>query len=272
MPLNFQFSSMDNTQEIALNQQDNKGEIILYQPDDSIRLDVWVEFETVWLTQAQMVLLFERERTVITKHINNIFKEGELEEKSNVHFLHIANSDKPVKLYNLDVIISVGYRVKSRRGTSFRRWATKFLREYILKGYAINQRFERIEHRIIEVENKIDFIVKTDIQKKEGIFFDGQIFDAYVFVANLIKSAKKSITLIDNYVDESVLLLLSKRESGVVATQIRCCSILSNRIINFSLLLFLDFIIWVIQKKQSGGSNANSRMRRKVVKVLPCGI
>ena len=134
-----------------------------------------------------------------------------------MHFLHTANSDKPVKLYNLDVIISVGYRVKSRRGTSFRRWATKFIREYIIKGYAINQRFERIEHRVIEVENKIDFIVKTDIQKKEGIFFDGQIFDAYIFVANLIRSAKKSITLIDNYVDESVLLLLSKRKSGIVA-------------------------------------------------------
>ena len=208
---------MDRNREIALYQQDNKGEIILYQPDNSIRLDVWVEFDTVWLTQIQMAVLFERERTVITKHINNIFNEGELEEKSNVHFLHIANSDKPVKMYNLDVIISVGYRVKSQRGTSFRRWATKLLKEYILKGYAINQRFERIEHRVTEAENKIDFIVKTSLPVAEGIFFDGQIFDAYVFVADLIKSAKKSITLIDNYIDESVLLLLSKRNAGVDA-------------------------------------------------------
>ena len=135
-----------------------------------------------------------------------------------MHFLHIAISDKPVKIYNLDVIISVGYRVKSKKGTSFRRWATKVLKGYILKGYAINQRFERIEHRLSEAENKIDFYVKTDQPKKEAIFFDGQIFDAYVFVADLIKSAKKSITLIDNYVDETVLLLLSKRESGVDAT------------------------------------------------------
>ena len=208
---------MDRNREIALYQQDNKGEIILYQPDNSIRLDVWVEFDTVWLTQIQMAVLFERERTVITKHINNIFNEGELEEKSNVHFLHIANSDKPVKMYNLDVIISVGYRVKSQRGTSFRRWATKLLKEYILKGYAINQRFERIEHRVTEAENKIDFIVKTSLPVAEGIFFDGQIFDAYVFVADLIKSAKKTITLIDNYIDESVLLLLSKRNAGVDA-------------------------------------------------------
>jgi len=128
------------------------GEIILYQPDDTIRLEVKIENETVWLTQAQMVELFERDRTVITKHINNVFKEGELDEKSNVHFLHIAFSDKPVKYYNLDVIISVGYRVKSIRGTAFRRWATKTLREYILKGYVINQRISQLEHKIEKFE------------------------------------------------------------------------------------------------------------------------
>ena len=210
---------MDNNKNNMLQYQpENIGEIILYQPDNSIRLEVRVENETVWLTQAQMVMLFERDRTVITKHINNIFNEGELDEKSNVHFLHIANSDKPVKIYNLDVIISVGYRVKSHRGTSFRRWATKTLKEYILRGYAINQRFERIEYRVTETEKKIDFFVKTALPPKEGIFYDGQIFDAYTFVADLIKSAKKTITLIDNYVDDSVLLLLSKRAKNVDAT------------------------------------------------------
>ncbi|GHT04039.1 hypothetical protein FACS189440_22030 [Bacteroidia bacterium] len=151
---------------------DNKDEIVLYQLGNSLQLEVKVENETVWLTQAQMVLLFERERTVITKHINNIFKEGELDEKSNVHFLHIANSDKPIKIYSLDVIISVGYRVKSQRGTLFRIWATKTLKEYILKGYAVNQRFERIEHRVTETEKKIDFFVRTALPPVEGIFYD----------------------------------------------------------------------------------------------------
>jgi len=210
--------SNKDTYEIKHFQPDVKGEIILYQPDDSIQLEVMVQDETVWLTQAQMVLLFERDRSVITKHINNVFIEGELEEKSNVHFLHIANSDRPVKVYNLDVIISVGYRVKSKQGTRFRQWATPVIKDYLLRGYAINQRFERLEYRMTETEQKVDFLVKTESQPREGVFFDGQVFDAYVFVADLIKSAKKSVTLIDNYLDESVLLLLSKRAKGVKAT------------------------------------------------------
>jgi hypothetical protein len=155
---------------------------------------------------------------VITKHINNIFNEGELEEKSNVHFLHIANSDKPVKTYNLDVIISVGYRVKSLQGTLFRIWSNRILKEYLLKGYAVNQRFERIEQRVTETEKKIDFFVRTSLPPVEGIFYNGQIFDAYKFASDLIKSAKKTIILIDNYIDESVLMLLSKRANEVDAT------------------------------------------------------
>ncbi|GAP72830.1 DNA-binding protein in cluster with Type I restriction-modification system [Candidatus Symbiothrix dinenymphae] len=203
----------------------NKNEIVLYQPDNSIRLDVRVEHDTVWLTQAQMVELFGRDRTVVTKHINNIFKEGELDEKSNVQFLHFANSDKPIKIYSLDVIISVGYRVKSYLGTQFRIWANKILKDYLLKGYAINQRFEQleqhigqIEHRTTETENAIAFFVKKSLPPIEGIYHDGQVFDAYAFVANLIKSAQKSIILLDNYIDESVLLLLSKRTDNVTAT------------------------------------------------------
>ena len=208
----------NNLDKLALFQPVDKGEVVLYQPDDAIKLEVMVEDETVWLTQAQMSILFERERTVITRHVNNIFNEGELDEKSNVHFLHIANSDKPIKTYNLDVIISVGYRVKSHRGTSFRRWATKTLKDYILKGYAFNQRVERLEHRVTETEKKIDFFVKTSLPPVEGILYDGQVFDAYVFATNLIKSAKKSVTLIDNYIDETVLLLLSKRAKDVDAS------------------------------------------------------
>jgi hypothetical protein len=195
----------------------NKDEIVLYQPDNSLQLEVRLEHETVWLTQMQMVTLFERDQSVISRHINNVFKEKELDAKSNMQFLHIPNSDRPTAFYSLDVIISVGYRVKSSRGTLFRIWATKTLKEYILKGYAINQRFERIEHRVSETEKKIDFFVKTALPPAEGIFYDGQIFDAYTFVSDLIKSAKTAIVLIDNYIDESVLLLLSKRGKGVKA-------------------------------------------------------
>ena len=194
------------------------NEIILYQPDQSIRLEVRLENETVWLTQAQLSELFQRERTVITKHINNIFKEKELEEKSNVHFLHIAHSDKPIKYYSLDVIISVGYRVKSRRGVEFRQWANKVLKDYLLRGYAINRRLERLEKTVADHSEKIEFFVRTSLPPSEGIFFDGQIFDAYAFAADLIKSARKSVVLIDNYVNESTLLMLSKRGEGVTAT------------------------------------------------------
>jgi len=196
----------------------NKDEIVLYQPDNITQLEVRVDNETVWLTQAQMVILFKRNQSVISRHINNIFKEGELDEKSNMQILHIANSDRPTSFYNLDVIISVGYRVKSKQGISFRQWATRVLKDYLLKGYAINQRFERIEQRVTETEQKIDFFIKTALPPVEGIFYNGQIFDAYKFVSDLIKSAKKSIILIDNYIDESVLFLLSKRKQGVSAT------------------------------------------------------
>ena len=177
-----------------------KGEIILYQPDNSIELEVRIEAETVWLTQAQMAELFQKDRTVVTRHINNVFAEGELDQESNVHFLHIPFSDRPVKLYSLDVIISVGYRVKSQRGTQFRRWANQVLKEYLLKGYAFNQQLlhleERIDNRLIkherqidELSEKVDFFVRTSLPPVEGVFYDGQIFDAHVFASNLIKMA-----------------------------------------------------------------------------------
>jgi hypothetical protein len=186
-----------------------------------------MEDETVWLAQAQMAELFQTTRNNVTMHITNIFKEGELERimvcKQSLHTTqHGAivgkTQIKTIKMYNLDVIISVGYRIKSKRGTFFRIWATRVIKDFLLRGYAINQRFERIEYRVAETEKKIDFLVKTSLAPNEGIFFDGQIFDAYIFVADLIKSAKKSIVLIDNYVDETVLLLLSKRENTVDAT------------------------------------------------------
>ena len=207
-------------------EKNENNEVVFYEPDETLKLDVRLENDTVWLTQSQMSELFLRDRSVITKHINNIFKEKELEENSNVHFLHIASSDKPVKFFSLDVIISVGYRVKSVRGTQFRQWANKVLKDYLLRGYAINQRLielsDRLDRRLLEQDGKIaairkdvDFFVRSSIQPKEGIFFDGQIFDAYAFIAGLIRKANKRIVVIDSYVDDSVLVQLSKRKPGV---------------------------------------------------------
>lgn len=201
-----------------------QGEIILYQPDETVKLEVRMEDETVWLTQAQMVELFCSTKQNISLHINNIFKEGELAEKATVkEYLTVRtegnrNVKRKITCYNLDVIISVGYRVKSVRGTQFRIWANSVLKEYLLKGYSINQRLSELEKTVALHSEKIDFFVRTSLPPMEGIFFDGQIFDAYKFATDLIKSAKESIVLIDNYVDESVLLMLSKRNPGVSAT------------------------------------------------------
>ena len=207
------------------NNDSNKGEIVMYQPDETIRLEVRVENDTVWLTQQQISDLFIRDRTVINRHINNVFKEGECDKESNVHFLHIPNSDKPVMYYSLDVIISVGYRVKSLNGTKFRKWANNVLKQYLLKGYAVNQRIINIEQKmagqgleIAELRKKVDFFVRSSLPPVEGIFYDGQIFDAYVQITNLIKQAKRSIVLVDNYIDETTLAMLSKRDPNVTAT------------------------------------------------------
>ena len=152
-----------------------------------------------------------------SRSARRVTSNRELDEKSNVHFLHIATSDKPVKVFSLDIIISVGYRVKSKRGTQFRQWANKVLKEYLLKGYAVNQRFERLEYRVAKTEEKIDFLVRTAIPPVEGIFFEGQIFDAYALMNDLIRSAKKKVVMIDNYIDDTVFIQLDKRNKGVKA-------------------------------------------------------
>ena len=201
-----------------------KGEIVMYQPDETIRLEVRMEDETVWLTQQQMAELFNATKQNISLHISNIYKEDELKEYSTVKdYLTVRQEGgrtirRFVKYYNLDVIISVGYRVKSKHGTMFRQWANGILKEYLLRGYSINKRIERIEKRLTSAEDKIDFFVKNSLPPQQGIFFDGQIFDAYHFVADLIRKATRSIVLIDNYVDDSVLAILDKRQSGVSAT------------------------------------------------------
>ena len=201
------------------------AEIILYQPDEeSIQIKVRIDDETVWLSQSQMVELFDSTKQNISLHINNIYNERELSPVSTVkEYLTVQvegarKTRRKLKHYNLDVIISVGYRVKSLRGTQFRIWANKVLKDYLLKGYAINQKIERIERKLIEYDEKFDLIIKSSLLPDEGIFFDGQIFDAWQFASDLIKSAGESIILIDNYVDESVLTLLSKRRTGVMAS------------------------------------------------------
>lgn len=209
------------------NQQDDS--VVVYQSKDGIvRLDVQLSDETVWLTQQQMMLLFETTKQNVSLHINNIFREGELDKISVVKDCLTTAADGKnyhVLYYNLDVIISVGYRVKSKRGTQFRQWANKVLKDYLLKGYSINQRLAQIENKIdvqgqklAEHDQKIDFFVHTSLPPVEGIFFDGQIFDAYTFVSDLIRSAKKSIVLFDNYVDDTVLAMLDKRCEKVSAT------------------------------------------------------
>lgn len=203
-----------------------ENQIIVYQPNETVRLDVRLASDTVWLTQAQLCDLFKRDVSVISRHIKNIFTEGELEKESNLHFLQSANSDRPIALYSLDVIISVGYRVKSVAGTRFRQWATKVLKEYLLRGYSFNTRLNQLEDKvdrrlakhdqdIVELKDKVDFFVQTSQPPVRGVFYDGQVFDAHVFAAKFILSAKKSILLIDSWVDVVTLELLAKKANGV---------------------------------------------------------
>ena len=207
------------------------GEIILYQPDENVQLEVRLEEETVWLTQAQMALLFDVKENNITYHIQGIFKTHELDPESTTQKIRVVRKEgnrlvnRTIDFYNLDMIISVGYRVNSANATQFRRWATSVLKDYLLKGYALNQRLIKIENQLenqqtllAEHSEKIDFFVRTSLPPAEGIFFEGQVFDAHVFVSDLIRSAKNSIALIDNYIDDTVLKLFDKRTSGVKAT------------------------------------------------------
>ena len=199
-----------------------QGEIILYQPDEAVKLEVRLEDETVWLTQEQIADLFGTKRPAITKHLNNIYKSGELDVDSTCSILeHMGNDGKQrytTKYYNLDAILSIGYRVNSKNATLFRKWANSVLKDYLLKGYSINKRLSELERTVAQHTEKIDFFVRTALPPVEGIFYNGQIFDAYKFATDLVKSARRSIVLIDNYVDETVLLMLSKRSVGVSAT------------------------------------------------------
>lgn len=211
------------------------NEIIIYQPDETLKLDVRVKEDTVWLNRNQIAELFGRDVKTIGKHVANALKEELADIPVVAKFAITATDGKTyqVEHYNLEMITSIGYRVKSARGIQFRAWANKVLKEYLLRGYAINQRLlqleDRIDRRLSEqdkhfaeqdihlkqLNEKVDFFVRTSLPPKEGIFFDGQIFDAYAFVARLIRKAQHRIVVIDSYVDDSVLVQLSKRKQGV---------------------------------------------------------
>ena len=203
----------------------------MYQPDETIRLEVRMEGESVWLSQSQMGELFGTGRQAITKHLQNIYDSAELDKEATCSILELVRQEgrrmvkRKIEYYNLDAIISVGFRVNTRRGIEFRQWANKVLKEYLLRGYVVNTRISALEQHAAEqdieiqqLKSKVDFFVRTSLPPVEGIFCDGQIFDAYARILSLIRQAKSSVILVDNYIDESTLNMLSRRAAGVTAT------------------------------------------------------
>lgn len=216
-------------EEITTYNPKDESVVVYRSADNAVQLEVQLAEETVWLTQQQIGLLFGVQIPAVSKHLANIFREGELDKDSVISILENTASDGKkyrTMFYNLDAILSVGYRVNSANATRFRKWATGVLKDYLLRGYAVNPHMRYVEQRIDaklqehteqihDLQNKVDFFIRTSLPPKEGIFVDGQIFDAYELVTRLIKSAKKSILLIDNYVDESVLTMMSGKTNGV---------------------------------------------------------
>lgn len=199
-----------------------KNEIIIYHPDNlTERIEVKMEDETVWLSLSQIATLFNRDKSVISKHLKNIFNEEELIKISVVAFFATTASDGKtyqVEHYNLDAIISVGYRVNSKRGTQFRQWATQRLKDYLIKGYSINNRINRLEDHLVDLTKKVDQIdlqISTKLIPTQGVYMDGQVFDAYELTSRIIRSAKKRIVLIDNFIDEQTFTQLSKKQPDV---------------------------------------------------------
>ena len=224
---NWEKSDMKNIEKTAAIKEIEKGEIIVYQPDEITRLEVRVRDETVWLNRQQLATLFGRDIKTIGKHINNALNEELAGMAVVANFATTATDGKTyiVEFYNLEMILSVGYRVKSQRGIYFRRWSNSVLKEFLLKRNTLDYKFTDIEQQLkehhqilIEHEKKIDFFIQSSLPPKQGVFFDGQVYDAYAFVAGLIRKAGRRIVLIDNYIDETVLTILGKRSAGVDAT------------------------------------------------------
>jgi hypothetical protein len=201
------------------------NEIVIYQNEHlKSKVEALVVDETIWLTQSQIVFLFESSKANISEHIKHIFQSRELDESASVRKFRTVqiegkrNVERERLHYSLDVIISVGYRVNSIRGTQFRIWANKVLKNYLLKGYSVQSRINHIENKFGKLSEKVDAIelqIKTDSLPKQGIFYDGQIYDAYQFVNNLIKKAKTSIILIDNYIDDTVITQFTAKHKDV---------------------------------------------------------
>lgn len=211
-----------------------KDEVVVYQPDDKVRIEVRLNDDMIWISQPQMVQLFQSSKANISEHIKNIFQQNELDESSTVRKIRTLQKEgnrevyRNISYYNLDVIISVGFRVNTKVGIHFRQWANNILKNNLLKGYSINQRIDYIENKLEQklndhdvqlgkINEQINYFVQKSIPPIQGVFYDGEIFDAYNFVTQLIKNANKSIVVIDNYVDESVLTMLDKRKNGVTA-------------------------------------------------------
>ena len=203
---------------------DNHNVVVYKTESSNVKLEVKVSDETVWLTQTQMALLFDCSTDNISLHLKNIYEEHEIDSDSTSENFSVVRLEgnrrvtRTVKHYNLDAILSVGYRVSSASATKFRQWANSVLKDYLLRGYAVHQRIVYLEQKVAEHDKKIDFFVKTSLPPVEGIFHDGQIFDAYNFISDLVRKAKNEIILIDNYIDDSVLKILNKREDNVSAT------------------------------------------------------
>lgn len=211
------------------NLPETKNEIVVYQPDETTRLSVCFDGETVWLSQEQMIVLFQRDRSVISRHIANALKEGEVDKENCLHILQTNTKGRPEVVYNLEVVTSVGYRVKSLRGVLFRRWANRVLKEYLLRGYSVNARMNQLEDKmdrrlaqhdqaIVDLKEKVDFFVQTQIPPLQGVFYDGQLWDARALVLQLVSRAKRSLVLIDNWAAPETLDLLAKKGKGVKVT------------------------------------------------------
>lgn len=215
--------------------EQSKDEIIIYQPNDNTKIEVRLNDEMIWLSQPQIVQLFQSSKSNISEHIRNIYSQNELDKDSTVRIFRTVQTEgnrnvhRNITYYNLDMIISIGFRVNTKIGIHFRQWANNILKDNLIKGYSINKRIDyienKIEHKLQEHEaqlNKIDEQINYFVQKSlppiQGVFYNGEIFDAYQLLTRLIKMANKSIVVIDNYIDESVLTMLDKRKDGVAAT------------------------------------------------------
>lgn len=211
-------------EEMSISKPQNESVVVYQSKDGTLSLEVQIADETVWLTQQQMSVLFNVKENNITYHIQGIYKTHELEPEATTQKIRVVRLEgnrsvaRLIDYYNLDMIISVGYRVNSPNATQFRRWATGVLKEYLLRGYAVNQRIENLERRVAKTEEQIDFFVRTSLPPVEQVFYNGEFFEARVLLEKIIKTAKRRVIIIDAYVDAATFEMLDVRKKGVTAT------------------------------------------------------